>query len=188
MAIDGTRERKRADSRARVVDVAFALFAERGYDGVTVAEICAAADIAPRTFFRYFLTKDDVLTEPARVVSDRLQAELSAVPAQVSDAEALRAALLTVSAEMVADRERVVRLFRVVRQASAARTHPLLRLSDRERAVAEALVARSGGTVDWRVRLTVARSTAAFRIWLDDLVDGVDGDPLDHLYEVLSAP
>ena len=45
---EGLRERKRAHSRAATVDVAMRLFAERGYDAVTVADICTAAEIAPR--------------------------------------------------------------------------------------------------------------------------------------------
>ena len=171
-----------------MVDVAFDLFAERGWDAVTVAEICAAADIAPRTFFRYFRTKDDVLAEPARSMADRMHEELRAVPEDLSDADALAAAALVLGAEVVDDRERMARFLRVVRQASVARTHPLLRINDRERALAEVLVARNGGDrVDWRVRLTVARSTAAFRVWLDDLVDDVAADPLAHLREVLAA-
>ena len=187
--VEGLRERKLAASRARVVDAAFDLFADRGFDDVTVAEICAAADIAPRTFFRYFATKDDLLAEPARVMADRMRTALQEAPAEVPEAAVLRAAVLALGEAVVADADRTARLFRVVRSIAAARPHPFLRLSDRERELAELLAARSGGSeVDWRTRLLVARSTAAFRVWLDDLVDGVGGDPVQHLVDVLDAP
>jgi AcrR family transcriptional regulator len=186
-AIDGLRERKRAVSHARVIEAAFDLFAERGCEEVTVAEICAAADIAPRTFFRYFPTKDDVLAEPARSMADRMREELRAVPAELSDADALAAAAMALGAQLVTDREKTTRYLRVLRQAAVARSHPVLRIGDRERALAEVLVARNGGApIDWRVRLAVARTTAAFRVWLDDLVDDVAGDPLEHLREIIA--
>lgn len=189
-AVEGLRVRKLAASRARVVDAAFDLFAGRGFDAVTVAEICTAADIAPRTFFRYFPTKDDLLAEPARVMADRMRTALREVPAELSDAAALRSAVLTLGEAVVADADRTARLFRVVRSSAADRPHLFLRLTERERELAELLVARSGrAEVDWRTRLVVARATAAFRVWLDDLVDGVvdgvGGDPLAHLAEVL---
>ena len=186
--IDGLRERKRADSRARVLDVALVLFAEHGYEAVTVADICAAAGIAPRTFFRYFPTKEDVLAQPVQAMSDLMRREVLAAPAGLSDAEVLTRATLALGAVLVADRDRMTGLFRSARQASAVRAHPFLRLADRELELASDLAARSGtGTPDWRTRLTVARRTAAFRVWLDDLVDGVAGDPLAHLREILAA-
>ena len=57
------------------------MFAERGYCHVTVADICDAAGIGRRTFFRYFATKDDVLTEPAREMTARVAAAITAAPA-----------------------------------------------------------------------------------------------------------
>ena len=186
--IDGLRERKRADSRARVVDVALPLFAEHGYEAVTVADICRAADIAPRTFFRYFPTKEDVLAQPVQAMSDLMRREVLAAPAGLSDAEVMTRATLALGEVLVADRDRMTGLFRSARQASAVRAHPFLRLADRELELATDLARRRSATgrPDWRTRLAVARRTAAFRVWLDDLVDGVDGDPLAHLREILA--
>ena len=55
------RERKRERTRAATVAAGVGLFASAGYDATTIAEIAAAADIAPRTFFSYFSAKDELL-------------------------------------------------------------------------------------------------------------------------------
>jgi AcrR family transcriptional regulator len=185
---EGLRERKRAHSRATTVDVAMQLFAERGYDAVTVADICAAAEIAPRTFFRYFPTKEDVLAEPARQMAARLTAALAAAPDEVDDAGALRRALRELGQYVVADQTRMAVFFRVAGAASAVRANPFLHLSGRERQLTEELLRRRAGSgaADWRTRLMVARALAAFRVWLDDLVAGGEPDPLAHLDEVLA--
>jgi AcrR family transcriptional regulator len=187
---EGLRERKRAHSRATTVDVAMGLFAERGYDTVTVADICAAAEIAPRTFFRYFPTKEDVLAEPARQMAARLTAALAAAPEELDDAGALHRALRELGQFVVADRTRMAVFFRVAGAASAVRANPFLHLSGRERQLTEELLRRRAGAgagpADWRTRLMVARALAAFRVWLDDLVAGGEPDPLAHLDEVLA--
>jgi AcrR family transcriptional regulator len=185
---EGLRERKRAHSRATTVDVAMQLFAERGYDTVTVADICAAAEIAPRTFFRYFPTKEDVLAEPARQMAARLTAALAAAPEELDDAGALHRALRELGQYVVADRTRLAVFFRVAGAASAVRANPFLHLSGRERQLTEELLRRraGAGTADWRTRLMVARALAAFRVWLDDLVADGEPDPLAHLDEVLA--
>jgi len=154
-----------------------------------VADICQAADIAPRTFFRYFLSKDDVLAEPARDMAARVAGFLAAAPPEHDDAEVLRGALHSLGEYVLTQRPRLETFLRVAAAMSAEHSSPLGRLADGERQLAEQLVRRRPvpSAPDWRTRLLVARGVAAYRIWLDDLVGGAEPDPLAHLDEMLSA-
>ena len=57
----GLRERKKQRTRELISSTAWSLFAERGFDGVTVAEVARAADVAEATVFNYFPTKEDLV-------------------------------------------------------------------------------------------------------------------------------
>jgi AcrR family transcriptional regulator len=57
----GLRQRKKDSSRQAIEDAAWELFAEQGYDETSVNDIAERANVAPRTFFRYFPTKEAVM-------------------------------------------------------------------------------------------------------------------------------
>jgi AcrR family transcriptional regulator len=75
----GLRERKKQQTYRTLSDTAIALFLERGFDRVSVAEVAAAAEVSKPTLFRYFPTKEDLVVhrfadhrdEAARVVAGR---------------------------------------------------------------------------------------------------------------------
>jgi TetR/AcrR family transcriptional regulator, regulator of mycofactocin system len=86
------RERKKQETRRALEQAALRLFAERGYEQTTVEEIAEAADVAVRTFFRYFSSKQHVLF--GDVVTDRvgrLRTELAARPADEDPIDSIRA-------------------------------------------------------------------------------------------------
>jgi AcrR family transcriptional regulator len=59
------RERKKQETRQRLLECAWQLFQGHGYDDTTVEEITDAADVAKGTFFNYFQTKEALLDELA---------------------------------------------------------------------------------------------------------------------------
>ncbi|WP_329239088.1 TetR/AcrR family transcriptional regulator [Actinoallomurus sp. NBC_01490] len=79
MAEPGLRERKKQRTREAISNAAFALFEESGFDGVSVADIAAAAEVSKPTLFAYFPTKEDLVLHrfsdreggPAEVVRGR---------------------------------------------------------------------------------------------------------------------
>lgn len=76
------RDRKRQRTRQALVDAATELFATRGYDETTVADVAAAAEIGTRTFFSYFATKEDLLFPESDA---RVRAAVEAIAARGPD-------------------------------------------------------------------------------------------------------
>lgn len=58
---ESRRERRKRQTRQRLIAAAVPLFAKQGYDETTVAQIASAADVATKTFFNHFPSKEDVL-------------------------------------------------------------------------------------------------------------------------------
>jgi AcrR family transcriptional regulator len=66
----GLIERNKQRTRRELAEAAARLFLERGYPSTTVQDIVDAADVSPRTFFRYFPCKEDVITAIASTTMD----------------------------------------------------------------------------------------------------------------------
>ena len=76
--------------------MALELFAERGYDETTLAEIAEAADVAPRTIFAYFESKEDILLCEEPASSTTLKRMLDERPAGSTTVDALRQFLASI--------------------------------------------------------------------------------------------
>jgi AcrR family transcriptional regulator len=72
LPVPGRRERRKQELRGRLLEAAKLLFDERGIAATTVAEICTRADVAQKTFFNHFATKQDLLRALAERALDEL--------------------------------------------------------------------------------------------------------------------
>jgi AcrR family transcriptional regulator len=90
----GLRERKKEQTRRLLADTAWRLFAERGFDAVTVAEIAREADVAEATVFNYFPTKEDLFFVRLQAFGSGLVDAVAERPAGEPVLAAFRRALL----------------------------------------------------------------------------------------------
>lgn len=87
---EALRDRKKRETRQRISDIATMMFAERGFDAVTVAEVAEAADVSKMTVFNYFPRKEDLLLDRHEDRLVTLRAVVRDRPAGEPVTEALR--------------------------------------------------------------------------------------------------
>lgn len=165
------RERKKAETGRRVMSAAIRLFSERGFDATTVEEIAAAAEIAPRTFFRYFPAKVDVLFGDHSDRVELLRGMLAAQPPGEPVASAVLRAALAELDRMAAEPEIYLARTRLVTAIPAARARSRYLDADFEAEIARAEAERTGADpetdLDARLtgRLAWATLRAAQEVW-----------------------
>ena len=179
----GLRERKKQRTRATLIDAAVDLCERQGFDRTTVDQIAAVADVSPRTFSRYFATKDAIALALIDEVLDRTAVELARQPLDMNHFEALLNAYLAMATaakaalpgELSADR--VMCIVRIILSSSALRQSAL---EFRANAVDVELARRMGVDVgDRRPRLVSAVWGTMLMTALTGLAaDGADGAQL----------
>jgi AcrR family transcriptional regulator len=78
MTTTGLRERKKRETRQQISDVATAMFAERGFDAVTISQVAEAAGVAKMTVTNYFPRKEDLVFDRAEAIVASLAATVAA--------------------------------------------------------------------------------------------------------------
>jgi AcrR family transcriptional regulator len=186
-AVVGLRERKKARTREALQEAAMDLFTRQGFDGTTVEEIADACEVSPRTFFRYFPTKEDVLFVDADARRDRLLAVLADQPPDEPTFAALEAAMRALALDYLDDRDALVARSKVVQGSPQLQAYKAEHQHGWEAAVVDALELRTAerGTPAARedLQLLTAVATAAMRVSLDAWVADADGPDLDVLLE-----
>jgi AcrR family transcriptional regulator len=176
----GLRERKKAKTRDALERAAIELFGRQGFERTTVEEIAAACDVSPRTFFRYFANKEDVLFARGEEKLSGLQAALAGRPVDETPWRALRASALALSSEFLHDRDDLLRMARVVKATPTLEIHGGERQSRFDATVYDELARReqaAGRTPsELELRLVVAAANAAFRASFETWL-AADGTP-----------
>jgi AcrR family transcriptional regulator len=89
----GLRDRKKVQTRHRLADVAARLFAEYGYDAVSISDVARAADVSDQTVYNYFPTKPDLVLDRDEEIRERYGQVMMERAEGVTPADALRALL-----------------------------------------------------------------------------------------------
>jgi AcrR family transcriptional regulator len=176
------RAQNRDRTRQALAEAAMELFSRQGYGATTVEQIATLADVSPRTFFRHFGSKEDVL-----LPLDAPMAAASAIrsqPHSLSDVEALRAALVATAPTT----EPAVRRIRMLREAlsssAALRGRDFDQRNLGEQAMARALADRRRlKEPDAEARLAAVVGFAILRTAMDRWLDLPDPTPLAPLIE-----
>lgn len=173
----GLRERKKQQTRDTIARAALELFAERGYDETTLAEIAEAADVSPRTIFAYFESKEEILFCDAPAELDAFKTALEQRPEDATTIDALRGILSTLEppGELAKLRKQIVTsspALKLKMRARVAELEPVL--------VASFAKDLGSDPDDVRALLIAAAATAAFTAVHDRLEAEADGTPISH--------
>jgi AcrR family transcriptional regulator len=175
---EGLRERKKRETRQAIAAAAMRLFAEHGFDDVTVAAVARAADVSEKTVFNYFPAKEDLVFTRGGERQAAVIAAIRALPAGVPLAEAFRRQThVFLDTLEVQGLDYLAVMPRLVAGSSALRERLFLGWEREIEVLAPVLAERAGVAPDDLVVRVVARSLAwahrlVFRAALEGLVAG----------------
>ena len=191
-AAHGRRERKKAELRTRISEVATALFLERGFDDVSVSEIAEAADVARPTVFAHFARKEDLLFDRYPEAEALVVAAINDRPAGTSAVAALSTLLTDLADQghpLSAMRAQFTRFWGVVAESRALQSRARELLDHLEQAIAAAMDRTDVPDAPLTAALTVAAYRTVHLESVRRILAGNDADKVaaDHRRRISSA-
>jgi AcrR family transcriptional regulator len=177
---EGRRERKKRATRDAIAATARRLFAERGFDAVTVAEVAAAADVSEKTVFNHFATKEDLAFAGGEARLQQLLAAIAERPAGTPVLDVFRAATdATIERLATATDDDVFVLPRIIRGSRILQERLLTGWEHESTALAAVIAETTGAGEDDVIPAIVARTLSwthrtIFRLALTGLLAGED--------------
>lgn len=171
------------NSRGRLQEAALTLFAERGFDQTTAAQIAETAGLTERTFFRHFADKREVLFGASALLAERIVTGVAEAPPSESPLDAVASGLVA-AANMLAEgrRDLVRKRMTVIADNPELREREFTKLADYSAAVAAAL--RGRGVSELQAMMAADAGMTILRValqqWANDHDDGPDLPTVVH--------
>jgi AcrR family transcriptional regulator len=187
------RGKARENVRSEVAQVAFNVFAERGFDNVTATEVAKAAGVSRASFFRYFESKEDAVFVAQEEMGVKIAAALRERPTGEDTWTALRRAFDAAIITYQRSPSDALARLRLIRCTPNLRAHQLERLAQWKEVIGTALAGRLG--LDERdikaealVGAALGALDAASTRWAES--DGATDliELLDEAFAVLAEP
>jgi AcrR family transcriptional regulator len=162
------------DAQGRLARAALELYAERGFDQTTVADIAERAGVTERTFFRYFTDKREALFDGAGALQDGVVDGIASAPAATAPLQVVVEAVIAATSVLEERRNFARQRAAVVAATPALLERELLKLASLGAAAAEAL--RRRGVADPAAGLAAETGVSVFRVgfesWIRDASAG----------------
>jgi AcrR family transcriptional regulator len=183
----GLRERKKRLAQATIEETALRLFQQHGYEQTSIQEIADAVMMSPRTFFRYFASKEDILFAPTQaLLSDGID-YIQSIPPTEKPLPALRAAFLYIASLYEQRKDTFMIRYQVAMETPQLAPMYLYSLVAMEPTICDALCSHLETASERQdIRLLVAIYMAVLRVVLETwLEQGATGDLVALLRENL---
>ncbi|MCM6776757.1 TetR family transcriptional regulator [Nocardia sp. CDC159] len=186
------RARRRAQTLDEIHRAAVSLSEQRGFDNVTVDEIAARAGVSPRTFFRYFPTKESAVLHDRWGFNQAIESVIATADAATLRPADIEAATEHVLGEVVdnpvaasGNAEEMARTFRVITLTPHLQAAMLTEWNARTQAAIESV--EPGARLRLRLLLDINRVSvsAAVSEWIDARTAGADDADLPAIYRRL---
>lgn len=167
----GLREQKKQQTRTALADAALALFAEHGFEQVTVAEVATAAGVSVNTAFNYFPTKEDLFFDRQSEVEGRLAAWVRDRPHAMSPVTAIRNGAMRALAESdptLGLSQEADTFWRIVEESPSLRARAR-EIAERSEASLAAALAEESAPGDPAPRLLAGALAGTFRAMVTEI-------------------
>jgi AcrR family transcriptional regulator len=168
----GLAARKKERTRRQLAEAAAELFYERGYAATTIDDIVAAVDVSPRTFFRYFPTKEDLVVSLGAMSLDAFLEALRSRPLGEPLQQAVGAAIDETLAAGWEDTTKVRSFLSLLRETPQLRARWLEEAYGNRDLMAEVIAGRTGTDASDLRNLIIAGTitltiNTALQAWAD---------------------